>query len=55
MSGRGTCVNMVEENYYISTFVFRDANTPANYDNCYHCVKIIVRTVNVLDKLEGKN
>ncbi|XP_020295497.1 uncharacterized protein LOC109860657 [Pseudomyrmex gracilis] len=52
MSSRGTCVNMAAENYFTYTFVFRDANTPANYDSCYHCVKFIVRTVNVLDKLE---
>ncbi|XP_012522195.1 uncharacterized protein LOC105828421 [Monomorium pharaonis] len=52
MTGRGTCVNVLEEYHVNYTFVFRDSNTPISYDSCYHCVKLIVRTVNVLEKLE---
>lgn len=47
MTNRGYCVNMLEEYHVNYTFVFRK-------DVCYHCVKLIVRTVNVLEKLEGK-
>lgn len=54
MTGRGICINMMEEYHVNYTFVFRDSNTPTNYESCYHCVKLIVRTVNVLEKLEGK-
>jgi len=43
---------MIEEYHVNYTFVFRDTNTPTTYDSCYHCVKLIVRTVNVLEKLE---
>jgi len=43
------CVNIREEYHVNYTFVFQDFNT-----SCYHCVKLIVRTVNVLEKLEGK-
>lgn len=38
---------MLEEYHVNYTFVFRK-------NVCYHCVKLIVRTVNVLEKLEGK-
>lgn len=54
MTERGRCVNMIEEYHVNYTFVFRDAYTPIRYDSCYHCVKLVVRTVNVLEKLEGK-
>lgn len=51
MTGRGECVNVLEEYHVNYTFVFRDS---IKYDSCYHCVKLIVRTVNILEKLEGK-
>lgn len=54
MTGRGICVNMLEEYHVNYTFVFRDSNAAIKYDGCYHCVKLIVRTVNILEKLEGK-
>lgn len=47
MTNRGKCVNMLEEYHVNYTFVFQN-------EACYHCVKLIVRTVNVLEKLEGK-
>lgn len=46
MTNRGYCVNMLEEYHVNYTFVFRK-------DVCFHCVKLIVRTVNVLEKLEA--
>lgn len=54
MTKRGICVNMMEEYHVNYTFVFRDPYTPITYDSCYHCVKLVVRTVNILEKLEGK-
>ncbi|XP_023246365.1 uncharacterized protein LOC106640859 [Copidosoma floridanum] len=45
MTSRGYCVDMKEEYHVNYTFVFRQ-------DVCFHCVKLIVRTVNVLEKLE---
>ncbi|CAL7952352.1 unnamed protein product [Xylocopa violacea] len=45
MTGRGRCVNMLEEYHVNYTFIFQN-------EECYHCVKLIVRTVNVLEKLE---
>lgn len=54
MTGRGICVNMLEEYHVNYTFVFRDSKAAVKYEGCYHCVKLIVRTVNVLEKLEGK-
>ncbi|XP_043477795.1 uncharacterized protein LOC122508478 [Leptopilina heterotoma] len=47
MSDRGYCVNVIEEYHVNYTFVFKN-------NNCYHCVKLLVRTVNVLEKLELK-
>lgn len=45
MSDRGYCIDVHEEYHTNYTFVFKN-------NNCYHCVKLIVRTVNVLEKLE---
>ncbi|XP_026751137.1 uncharacterized protein LOC113511659 [Galleria mellonella] len=45
MTGRGTCVNIKADYHVNYTMVFR-------YTNCYYCVKLIVRTVNVLEKIE---
>ncbi|XP_001600095.2 uncharacterized protein LOC100115344 [Nasonia vitripennis] len=45
MSKRGYCVDMKEEYHVNYTFVFKR-------DICYHCVKLLVRTVNILEKLE---
>lgn len=47
MTDRGECVDM-EERYHVNyTMVFKSFK-------CYYCVKIIVRTVNVIDKIESK-
>lgn len=48
MSKRGKCIRSMEENQVNFTFVFKQ-----NAD-CYTCVKFMVRTVNVLDKMESK-
>lgn len=47
MTSRGECIDVKDDYHTNYTFVFRH-----NEDNCYHCVKIIVRTVNVLEKME---
>lgn len=54
MTRRGTCVTMKEEYHTNYTFVFRDNSDSIINNNCYHCVKLIVRTLNVIEKLEGK-
>ncbi|XP_066602828.1 uncharacterized protein udt [Prorops nasuta] len=46
MTNRGYCVNMKEELHVNYTFVFQK-------EFCYTCVKLLVRTVNVLEKLES--
>lgn len=48
MTHRGNCIRSMEENHVNFTFVFLK-------DNCYTCVKIMVRTVNVIDKVESKS
>ncbi|KAI8440903.1 hypothetical protein MSG28_009201 [Choristoneura fumiferana] len=45
MTGRGVCENIKADYHVNYTMVFR-------YTNCYYCVKLIVRTVNVLEKIE---
>ena len=47
MTSRGVCADMKEEYHVNYTFVFQR-------DVCYHCVKLLVRTVNILEKLESK-
>lgn len=49
MSQRGDCIRSMEENQVNFTFVFKQ-----NDDDCYTCVKFMLRTVNVLDKMESK-
>nr|CAD7598726.1 unnamed protein product [Timema genevievae] len=46
MSRKGFCVAMMEEYHVNYTFVFKE-------NTCYHCVKLIVRTVNILEKIES--
>lgn len=45
MTDRGTCIDFQEDYHVNYTFVFQE-------NSCFHCVKLLVRTVNVLDKLE---
>ncbi|XP_011302119.1 uncharacterized protein udt [Fopius arisanus] len=45
MSNRGTCIAMREDKRLHYTFLFKK-------ETCYHCVKLTVQTVNVLEKLE---
>lgn len=49
MSKRGNCIRSMEENQVNFTFIFQK-----NAGDCYTCVKFMVRTVNVLDKMESK-
>jgi hypothetical protein len=47
MTRKGYCI-AVKEDYHVNyTFVFQD-------NKCYHCVKFLVRTVNVLEKIESE-
>ncbi|XP_076035609.1 protein undicht isoform X2 [Oratosquilla oratoria] len=45
MSERGVCVDMVSTSIKDITFLFRD-------NECFHCVRLLVRTVNVIEKTE---
>jgi hypothetical protein len=45
MSGRGYLVEIKEEYNVNYTMIFQS-------DNCYHCVHVIVRTVNIIEKIE---
>jgi hypothetical protein len=47
MTRRGYCIAVKEEYHVNYTFVFQN-------NKCYHCVKFMVRTVNVLEKIESK-
>lgn len=47
MTRRGHCIAVKEEYHVNYTFVFQN-------NKCYHCVKFMVRTVNVLEKIESK-
>ena len=48
MSGRGRCVDSKVEFHTNHTFIFQ------HQDNCFYCVRIIVRTINILEKIESK-
>lgn len=50
MSERGRCVDVKKEHHLNYTFVFQNEQK----NRCFHCVKILVRTPNVLEKLERK-
>lgn len=45
MSGKGVCVDIRNESHVNHSIVFKK-------DKCYTCVKFVVRTVNVLEKIE---
>ena len=47
MTGRGTCLASSHSHHVNYTMVFYDAQT-----TCYNCVRFIVRTVNIVDKVE---
>ena len=47
MTNRGRCVDMEQESY-IYTMLFRR-------DNCYFCVQLLVRTINVMEKRESES
>nr|XP_012225943.1 PREDICTED: uncharacterized protein LOC105674304 [Linepithema humile] len=49
MTGRGECIHMTSRYNTNHSFVFRDMTVKTT---CYHCVQLIVRTVNILEKLE---
>ncbi len=49
MSNRGACLDMKLEQLVNYTFTFHNPEKA-----CYYCVKILVRTVNVLEKIESR-
>ncbi|CAG2168827.1 unnamed protein product [Oppiella nova] len=48
VSNRGQCLQMQSTNYDNFTLVLRQGD-------CYHCVRLIIRTLNVLEKIETTN
>jgi len=56
MTNRGECIRSMEENQVNFTFVFhkQQQSIMNSASDCYTCVKFMVRTVNVLDKMESK-
>ena len=58
MSKRGTCIgNVADCNYpgcqsINNTFLFSER--PHDPESCFHCVRIFVRTVNIIEKQECK-
>lgn len=49
MTNRGTCIDIRDDYHVNYTMVFH-----REHENCFICVKILVRTVNVLEKMESK-
>jgi len=47
MTGRGYLVNISNAHNVNYSMMF-------SQDNCYHCVRIIVRTVNIIEKIESE-
>ena len=50
MTKRGTC--MEHETDFAGTYTFLFSQNPSDPGSCYHCVKIYVRTVNIVEKQE---
>lgn len=48
MTNRGTCIDIRDDYHVNYTMVFH-----REHENCFICVKILVRTVNVLEKMES--
>lgn len=49
-SDRGFVCENIKEDFHVNyTIVFSH-----HADECYHCIKFLVRTVNVLEKIESK-
>ena len=58
MSKRGTCIGNIADcnlpgcQSINNTFIFSER--PNDPESCYHCVRIFVRTVNIIEKQECK-
>ena len=39
---------------FASNYTFLFAEDPERQDSCFHCVRIYVRTVNILEKIESE-
>lgn len=48
MTRRGNCLDMTKQRGDEYSFVFKERAA-----NCYHCVRVLVRTLNVFEKFEG--
>ena len=52
MQRRGIC--MEHSTDFASNYTFLFAEDPERQDSCFHCVRIYVRTVNILEKIESE-
>jgi hypothetical protein len=53
MARRGVC--MEHESDYAGTYTFVFGQNPKDQGACYYCVRIYVRTVNIIEKQESKS
>ena len=53
MSERGTCMANKTDTLKNNTFLF--SQNPEDRGSCYHCIRIFVRTPNILEKQECKS
>ena len=47
-----TCIESKTD--YSSTYHFLFSENPSDRNSCFHCVKIFVRTVNIIEKIESE-
>lgn len=52
MQRRGTC--MEHHSDFAGNYTFLFGESPQDQTKCFHCVRIFVRTVNIIEKLESK-
>lgn len=52
MQSRGVCVE--HDTDFSGNYTFLFAEDPEDRSRCYHCVRIFVRTVNILEKIESE-
>ena len=39
---------------FAGNYTFLFGENPSDQSKCYHCVRVFVRTVNIIEKLESK-
>ncbi len=52
MQRRGVCLS--HDTDFAGNYTFLFGENPRDAAACYHCVRIFVRTVNIIEKIESK-